>query len=145
MPNGHCCFLTGTERKLGGSQKQRIIAMVCSDPPEGRARWTVRLVTREAVKRKLVPRVGRETVRVVLESHESRPWRAEKCGPAYRTVSSPASSFVSPAYRSMALTVNLPLPFIPMKDCTTRRTSPLTAGTGNAGPTKTTLLPCRTV
>src|SRR5947209_927018 len=27
-------------------------------PPEGRARWTVRLVAEEAVKRKLVPRVG---------------------------------------------------------------------------------------
>ena len=30
----------------------------CSSPPEGRARWTVRLVAEEAVKRKLVPRVG---------------------------------------------------------------------------------------
>ena len=36
---------------LEDSQKQRIIAMVCSDPPEGRARWTVRLVAEEAVKR----------------------------------------------------------------------------------------------
>jgi len=38
-------------------------------PPEGRPRWTVRLLTEEAVKRKLVPRVGRETIRVSLESH----------------------------------------------------------------------------
>ena len=38
---------------LDTNQKQRIIAMVCSDPPEGRARWTVRLVAEEAVKRKL--------------------------------------------------------------------------------------------
>ena len=29
--------------------------MVCSNPPEGRARWTVRLVAEEAVKRKLFP------------------------------------------------------------------------------------------
>jgi hypothetical protein len=42
---------------LETNQKQRIIAMVCSDPPEGCARWTVRLVAAEAVKRKLVPRV----------------------------------------------------------------------------------------
>jgi hypothetical protein len=27
------------------------------------------------VKRKLVPRVGRETVRILLESHELKPWR----------------------------------------------------------------------
>ena len=42
-------------RDLEDSQKQRIIAMVCSQPPEGRARWTVRLVAEQAVKRKLVP------------------------------------------------------------------------------------------
>jgi hypothetical protein len=56
-------------------ERQRIIAMVCSDPPEGQARWTVRLVAEQAVKRKLVPKVGRETVRVLLESHDLKPWR----------------------------------------------------------------------
>jgi putative transposase len=65
----------GAKQLLEATQKQRIIAMVCSDPPEGRARWTVRLVAREAVKRKLVPRVGRETIRVLLESHDLKPWR----------------------------------------------------------------------
>ena len=47
----------GAEEILDDSQKQRIIAMVCSLPPEGCARWTVRLVAEEAVKRKLAPRV----------------------------------------------------------------------------------------
>ena len=65
----------GAQPALDASQKQRIVAMVCSQPPEGRARWTVRLIAQEAVKRKLVPRVGRETVRVLLESHELKPWR----------------------------------------------------------------------
>ena len=60
---------------LEASQKQRIIAMVCSDPPAGRARWTVRLIAEEAVKRKLLPRVGRETIRVLLQSHDFKPWR----------------------------------------------------------------------
>ena len=49
--------------------------MVCSDPPEGRARWTVRLIAEEVVKRKLVPKVGRETIRVLLLSHDVKPWR----------------------------------------------------------------------
>ena len=49
--------------------------MVCSNPPEGRARWTVRLVAEEAVKRKLVPGVGRETIRILLLSHDLKPWR----------------------------------------------------------------------
>jgi transposase len=65
----------GAQQVLDSSQKQRIIAMVCSPPPEGRARWTVRLIAQEAVKRKLVPRVGRETIRVLLESHDLKPWR----------------------------------------------------------------------
>jgi len=65
----------GAKQVLNASQKQRIVAMVCSQPPQGRARWTVRLVATEAVKRKLVPQVGRETVRVLLESHDLKPWR----------------------------------------------------------------------
>ncbi len=45
------------------SEKRRIIAMVCSFPITGGfARWTVRLVAEEAVKRRLVPRVGRSFV-----------------------------------------------------------------------------------
>ena len=65
----------GAAPVLDASQKQRIIAMVCSDPPEGRARWTVRLVAEEAVKRKLVPRVGWEAIRILLLDHDLKPWR----------------------------------------------------------------------
>jgi putative transposase len=65
----------GAKPILDDSQRQRIIAMVCSDPPEGRARWTVRLIAEEAVKRKLVHRVGREVIRVLLQHHDLQPWR----------------------------------------------------------------------
>jgi putative transposase len=65
----------GAQSLLNTKQRQRIIAMVCSDPPQGRARWTVRLIAEEAVKRKLVPKVGRETIRVLLLSHDFKPWR----------------------------------------------------------------------
>jgi transposase len=65
----------GAAEVLDTNQKQRIIAMVCSDPPEGRARWTVRLVAEEAVKRKLVPQIGRETIRILLLDHDLKPWR----------------------------------------------------------------------
>src|ERR1019366_4654611 len=44
----------GAQEGLDGPQKQRIVAMVCSKPPEGGGRWTVRLIAEEAVKRKLV-------------------------------------------------------------------------------------------
>jgi hypothetical protein len=65
----------GAAEVLDPNQKQRIIAMVCSDPPAGRARWTVRLVAEEAVKRKLAPQVGRETIRILLLHHDFKPWR----------------------------------------------------------------------
>ena len=70
----------GATQVLDDSQKQRLIAMVCGNPPEGRARWTVRLVAEEAVKRKLVPRVGRETIRILLLSHHLKPWREKNVG-----------------------------------------------------------------
>ena len=65
----------GAAEVLAASEKQRIVAMVCSEPPLGAARWTVRLVAQEAVKRRLVPRVGRETIRILLQSHDLKPWR----------------------------------------------------------------------
>ena len=64
----------GKAPSLDQQEQQRILGVVFS-PPERRARWTVRLLTEEAIKRKLVPRVGRETIRVLLESHDLKPWR----------------------------------------------------------------------
>jgi transposase len=68
----------GKQRLLDIAQSQRIIAMVCSPAPEGQARWSVRLIAEEAVKQKLVPRVGRETIRILLRDHELKPWRGKK-------------------------------------------------------------------
>ena len=60
---------------LDTEQGQRIIAMVCGPPPAGRARLSVRLIAQEAVKRKLVEHVGPETVRILLQNHDLKPWR----------------------------------------------------------------------
>ena len=68
----------GKARALDVNQSQRIIAMVCGPPPAGQARWSVRLIAEEAVKRKLASKVGRETIRILLESHDLRPWRGKK-------------------------------------------------------------------
>ena len=65
----------GKKRLLDASTEQRIVAMACGAPPVGRARWSVRLMVTEAIKKKIVPQLGRETLRVLLESHELKPWR----------------------------------------------------------------------
>ena len=68
----------GKSRALDVKQSQRIIAMVCGSPPAGPARWSVRLIAEESVKRKLASKVGRETIRILLESHDLKPWREKK-------------------------------------------------------------------
>lgn len=65
----------GQKPRLDAEQSQRIVAMVCGPPPEGRARWTVRLIAAEAVKRKLVERVSPATVHILLQRHDLKPWR----------------------------------------------------------------------
>ena len=65
----------GKPRLLDTSARQRLVAMVCGAPPEGRVRWSVRLIVAEALRRKLVPRLGRESLRLMLESHDLKPWR----------------------------------------------------------------------
>ncbi len=67
----------GKQRALDTGQIQRIIAMVCGTPPEGQAHWNVRLIAREAMKRKLAPQVGRETIRILFQSHDLKPWRGK--------------------------------------------------------------------
>ncbi len=65
----------GAPRLLSDKQNAEIVAMVCSDPPEGTARWTIELIVSEAIRRRVVDRVGRETIRVLLRDHDLRPWR----------------------------------------------------------------------
>src|SRR5258708_24504213 len=68
----------GKAPALDQQQQQRIIAVVCSPPPAVRAPLTVRLLAAEGIKRKPVPHVGRETIPVLLESHDLKPWREKK-------------------------------------------------------------------
>ena len=63
------------KRLLDSVQAAAIVAMVCGPTPAGRSRWTIALATEEAVRRKIVPRVGRERIRVVLADHHLKPWR----------------------------------------------------------------------
>jgi hypothetical protein len=60
---------------LDHRDESAIVAMVCSEPPDGRARWTVRLVAEEVRKRGIVKKIERESVRKVLAKHDLKPWR----------------------------------------------------------------------
>jgi Homeodomain-like domain len=45
----------------GGAQAQ-LIALACSEPPEGYARWTIRLLAEKVVERNIVPKAHFNTV-----------------------------------------------------------------------------------
>jgi transposase len=54
-------------RKLDGGQEAHLIAVACSPPPEGRKRWTLRLLADKLVELELVDAVSYETVRRTLK------------------------------------------------------------------------------
>jgi transposase len=55
------------ERLLDGKAEAHLIALACSDPPEGHAQWSVRLLADRMVVLEYVERVSRETVRRTLK------------------------------------------------------------------------------
>jgi len=55
------------ERKMDGQAEAHLIALACSAPPEGRARWTLRLLSDRLVTLEEGESVSYETVRRVLK------------------------------------------------------------------------------
>lgn len=53
--------------KLDGEQEARLITLACSEPPEGRVRWTLRLLADALVELEIVDSVSYETVRQTLK------------------------------------------------------------------------------
>ena len=53
--------------KVDGATEAQIIALCCSEPPEGRVHWSIRLLTSEIKKRSIVTEISRETVRRTLK------------------------------------------------------------------------------
>ena len=54
-------------RALDGGGEARLVALACGDPPEGRERWTLRLLADELVRLEVVESVSHETVRRTLK------------------------------------------------------------------------------
>ncbi len=57
--------------KLDGRQEARLIATACSKPPQGHARWTLRLLADKLVELKCVDSISHETVRQTLKKINS--------------------------------------------------------------------------
>jgi transposase len=57
-----------TPPKLNSAQEARLIAIACSQPPDGYARWSLRLLADRAVELEVVDTISRETVRRTLKN-----------------------------------------------------------------------------
>jgi len=57
----------GQPKKYTDKQESDIIAMACTDPPKGRKRWSIRLLTNKMKKKKDFKTINRESVRLILK------------------------------------------------------------------------------
>jgi transposase len=54
-------------RKLDGKQEARLVALACSKPPQGQARWSLRLLADRMVELEVVEDISYQTVRRTLK------------------------------------------------------------------------------
>src|SRR5215216_3876857 len=57
----------GGKRKLMGKQEAYVVALACSDPPEGKKRWSMRMLADKLVELEVVEEISDETVRRTLK------------------------------------------------------------------------------
>lgn len=62
---------SGAPPKLTPDQEVRLVALACSAPPEGHARWSVRLLAGRVVELEVLPSMSRELVRTTLKKTAS--------------------------------------------------------------------------
>ena len=63
------------ERKLAAHEEALLVAVACSDPPAGRARWTLQLLADEMVTLTSHKHLSDETVRRRLAEMDLKPWQ----------------------------------------------------------------------
>jgi len=57
----------GTPSKIDGRLEATLIMLACSTPPEGSARWALRLLTDKLIELKAIDAISSETVRTILK------------------------------------------------------------------------------
>jgi transposase len=59
----------GATAKLDEGQEAHLTALACTQPPEGRARWTLELLAQRLVEDGLIEHIAPETVRLILKKN----------------------------------------------------------------------------
>ena len=58
-------------RKLDGRQEAQLVALTCSSPPDGHARWSLSLLRERLIEMEVVEHIGLETIRSTLKKINS--------------------------------------------------------------------------
>lgn len=67
---------TGQPLKYDDAEKARLVALVCSDPPDGYARWTLELIKKALEEKNIIKgSISKEQIRIILMDHELKPWQ----------------------------------------------------------------------
>jgi transposase len=64
---------TGAPPRLDGKAQAHVIAVACSRAPQGRERWTLRLLADKAIELRLADSLSYETIRQLLKKTNSSP------------------------------------------------------------------------
>ena len=65
----------GARRKLSGKEDAQLVALACSNPPEGCVRWTLKLLANALVEVVEHQSISRETIRRRLDDNDLKPWQ----------------------------------------------------------------------
>ena len=65
--------LNRKKRKLDAGAEAKLVTLACSEPPDGRARWTLKLLSDRLVELEIVDSISDETVRKALKKTTSSP------------------------------------------------------------------------
>lgn len=80
----------GAKPKLTGEVEAKLTMLACSEPPQGHARWTLRLLADQMVALGYIDEVSHVTVRDWLKKNEIKPWQVKSW-----CIGKPSASYVA--------------------------------------------------
>lgn len=69
--------------KIDGEKEAHLITLACSEPPEGREKWNLRLLAKKMVELDIVDSISHETIRKALKKMNLNPGE-KKCGVSHQ-------------------------------------------------------------
>jgi transposase len=72
------CCRDGRPKIFNGVQEAALVALACTAPPEGRAVWTMELLTEQMILLGVAETISRESVRLMLKKNDLKPWQKQE-------------------------------------------------------------------